>query len=83
MLDLIDLLNCFALPAVPGCEAEDVNQDGTVNVRWPAAPRRCGRTGLSFSPTSASATTRSCYLADLYDAWGKPEKAAGPALIHI
>ena len=23
---------CFGQPAVPGCEAEDINQDGTVNV---------------------------------------------------
>ncbi len=32
MLDLIDLLLCFGLPAVPGCELEDVNTDGSVNV---------------------------------------------------
>ena len=29
--DPIDLLLCFGSPAVPGCEAEDVNGDGTVN----------------------------------------------------
>ncbi len=27
-----DLLLCFGLPAVPGCDAEDINEDGTVNV---------------------------------------------------
>ncbi len=32
VLDLIDLLLCFGPPAVPGCEAEDINADGTVNV---------------------------------------------------
>jgi len=32
VLDLIDLLLCFGLPAVPGCVAEDINLDGTVNV---------------------------------------------------
>ncbi len=32
MLDLIDLLLCFGLPASPECMAEDVNTDGTVNV---------------------------------------------------
>ena len=32
VLDLIDLLLCFGQPAIPGCEAEDVNGDGTVNV---------------------------------------------------
>ena len=32
MLDLIDLLECFGLPAVPDCEAEDISCDGTVNV---------------------------------------------------
>ena len=32
VLDLIDLLLCFGLPAVPGCVAEDINGDGTVNV---------------------------------------------------
>ncbi len=32
LLDLIALLLCFGQPAVPGCEAEDVNNDGTVNV---------------------------------------------------
>ncbi|MHC4107345.1 MAG: hypothetical protein ACYSTY_04580 [Planctomycetota bacterium] len=32
VLDLIDLLLCFGLPASPGCEAEDVNGDSTVNV---------------------------------------------------
>ncbi len=31
-MDLIDLLLCFGQPAVPGCETEDVNLDGTVNV---------------------------------------------------
>ena len=32
VLDLIDLLLCFGLPAVPGCEAADGNNDGVVNV---------------------------------------------------
>ena len=32
VLDLIDLLLCFGQPAVPGCEAADINEDGTVNV---------------------------------------------------
>ncbi len=32
VLDLIELLLCFGLPAVPGCEAQDINGDGTVNV---------------------------------------------------
>ena len=32
VLDLIDLLLCFGLPAVPECEAQDINGDGTVNV---------------------------------------------------
>ncbi len=32
VMDLIDLLDCFAQPAIPGCESEDVNDDGTVNV---------------------------------------------------
>ncbi len=32
LLDLIDLLLCFGLPAVPGCESADVNTDGSVNV---------------------------------------------------
>ncbi len=32
MLDLIDLLPCFGQPAVPGCESEDLNGDGMVNV---------------------------------------------------
>ncbi len=32
VLDLIDLLLCFGLPAVPGCTSEDVNDDGSVNV---------------------------------------------------
>ena len=32
VLDLIDVLLCFGLPAVPGCEGEDVNEDGCVNV---------------------------------------------------
>jgi len=32
VLDLIDLLLCFGLPAVPECVAEDINGDGTVNV---------------------------------------------------
>ncbi len=32
-LDLFDLLPCFGLPAVAGCEAQDVNNDSTVNVR--------------------------------------------------
>jgi len=32
VLDLIELLLCFGQPAIPGCESEDVNQDGTVNV---------------------------------------------------
>ncbi len=32
VLDLISLLLCFAQPAVPGCEAQDVNGDGQVNV---------------------------------------------------
>ncbi|MHC4066212.1 MAG: hypothetical protein ACYSXF_01595 [Planctomycetota bacterium] len=32
MLDLIDLLLCFGQPAVPGCEAEDITGDGSVNV---------------------------------------------------
>ncbi len=32
VLDLIDLLLCFGLPALPGCGSEDVNGDGTVNV---------------------------------------------------
>ncbi len=32
VLDLIDLLLCFGQPAVPGCEAEDINADGSVNV---------------------------------------------------
>jgi hypothetical protein len=31
-LDLIDLLLCFGQPAAPGCESEDINGDGTVNV---------------------------------------------------
>ena len=30
--DLVDLLPCFGLPAVPDCESQDVNEDGTVNV---------------------------------------------------
>ena len=30
--DLIDLLQCFGLPAVPGCENEDIYGDGFVNV---------------------------------------------------
>ncbi len=29
---MIDVLLCFGLPAVPGCEAEDINEDGSVNV---------------------------------------------------
>ncbi len=29
------LLLCFGLPAVPGCDAEDINEDGTVNVLDP------------------------------------------------
>ncbi len=32
VVDLIDLLTCFGLPAVPGCEAADGNADGVVNV---------------------------------------------------
>ncbi len=32
VLDLIDVLLCFGLPATPGCEAEDVNMDTVVNV---------------------------------------------------
>ncbi len=32
VLDLIDLLLCFGLPAVPGCQPEDANGDGSVNV---------------------------------------------------
>ena len=32
VLDLVDLLICFGLSAVPGCEAEDINGDGNVNV---------------------------------------------------
>ena len=32
VLDLIDLLACFGLPATPGCEAQDVNMDTVVNV---------------------------------------------------
>ncbi|MCZ6792708.1 MAG: hypothetical protein O7J95_03740, partial [Planctomycetota bacterium] len=32
VVDLIDLLSCFGLPAVPGCEAADGNADGVVNV---------------------------------------------------
>ncbi len=32
VLDLIDLLLCFGDPADPGCESEDINLDGTVNV---------------------------------------------------
>ena len=32
VLDLIDLLLCFGLPAAPGCESEDINADGTVYV---------------------------------------------------
>ncbi|MHC4429455.1 MAG: hypothetical protein ACYS0D_12765 [Planctomycetota bacterium] len=32
VLDLIDLLLCFGQPAVPGCEAQDLNGDGTVDV---------------------------------------------------
>ena len=30
--DLVRLLLCFGLPALPECEAEDINFDGTVNV---------------------------------------------------
>ena len=30
--DLIDVRLCFGEPAVPGCEPEDVNGDGSVNV---------------------------------------------------
>ncbi len=29
---MINLLLCFGQPAVPGCEAEDINEDGTVKV---------------------------------------------------
>ena len=29
---LSDLLLCFGQPAVPGCEAQDINEGGTVNV---------------------------------------------------
>ncbi len=32
MLDLIEVLLCFASPATPGCEAGDINEDGVVNV---------------------------------------------------
>ena len=32
VLDLIGLLLCFGQPAVPSCESEDINGDGTVNV---------------------------------------------------
>ncbi|MHC4448258.1 MAG: hypothetical protein ACYSXF_10840, partial [Planctomycetota bacterium] len=32
VLDLIELLLCFGLPAAPDCGQEDINQDGTVNV---------------------------------------------------
>ena len=32
VLDLVELLGCFGEPAVPGCAAEDVNGDGSVNV---------------------------------------------------
>ncbi|MHC4109425.1 MAG: dockerin type I domain-containing protein, partial [Planctomycetota bacterium] len=32
VLDLIELLLCFGLPADPPCDAPDVNGDGTVNV---------------------------------------------------
>ncbi len=28
----VDLPLCFGLPAVPGCESENVNGDGVVNV---------------------------------------------------
>ncbi len=28
----VDLPLCFGLPADPGCESEDINLDGTVNV---------------------------------------------------
>ncbi len=27
----IDLLLCFGQPAVPGCEAQDIDEDGTVD----------------------------------------------------
>jgi len=32
VLDLIDLLLCFGLPADPPCDSADINGDGTVNV---------------------------------------------------
>ena len=30
--NMFDLLLCFGLPAVPGCESQDVNADGSVDV---------------------------------------------------
>ena len=32
VLDLIELLLCFGMPADPPCDTSDVNLDGTVNV---------------------------------------------------